>query len=135
MQKLIRHNNEESPFLFRLVSRNQLMSPRYKRRILAPSNDYCNGDIANFCEDVMDIGNYSNETQVKDLFIFRTNIEKASDFAPVKSDLQRLGEIHSCTIDLEDCDKVLRIESENVPMNRIVEEVARHGFLCEELAD
>lgn len=75
------------------------------------------------------------ETQAIDLFIFKTNITKKTDFARLKEELEKKPGIHSCTIDLEDCDKVLRVKSENVTMDKVVEEVSRHGFFCEELED
>jgi len=80
-------------------------------------------------------GDHAAETQLTDLFIFRTNIAKKSDFSRLKGNLEKEQGIRSCTIDLEDCDKVLRVECENITMNKIVEEVTRHGFLCEELED
>ncbi len=83
----------------------------------------------------MDIRNHLIETQVNDLLIFRTNIDKRSEFLSIKYDLQKIAGVRLCTIDLDDCDRVLRVECENVPLDRIVEEVARHGFVCEELAD
>ncbi len=83
----------------------------------------------------MDIRNHLIETQVNDLLIFRTNIDKKSEFLSIKYDLQKIAGVRLCTIDLDDCDRVLRVECENVPLDRIVEEVARHGFVCEELAD
>lgn len=83
----------------------------------------------------MEIGNHVTDTRNKDLLIFRTDIDKRAEFLSVKYDLQKIRGVQSCTIDLEDCDRVLRVECENVPLDRIVDEVARHGFLCEELAD
>ncbi len=70
-----------------------------------------------------------------ELFIFRTNISRKADYLKVKSSLLGRQGVRGCTIDLEDCDKVLRVECENIPVASIVQEVARQGFLCEELAD
>jgi len=80
-------------------------------------------------------GNQLMEKQGVDLFIFRTNIEKKTDFARLKGDLEKKPGIHSCTIDLEDCDRVLRVKCENVSINKVVEEVSEHGFFCQELED
>lgn len=79
--------------------------------------------------------NFSIGTQLGDLFILRTDIDKRSEFLSIKYDLEKIRGVKSCTIDLEDCDKVLRVECENIPLDKIVKEVARHGFICEELAD
>ncbi len=75
------------------------------------------------------------ENQVMDLFIFRTNIESHSDFSRLRNDLEKIPGFQVCTIDLDDSDKVLRVGCENIPMEAVVEEVVRHGFFCEELAD
>ncbi|HQT92949.1 MAG TPA: hypothetical protein PL001_13085 [Candidatus Kryptobacter bacterium] len=69
------------------------------------------------------------------LFIFRTNINEKPDYLRVKDSLLKRPGVRGCTIDLEDCDRVLRVECENIPVATIVQEVARQGFLCEELAD
>lgn len=69
------------------------------------------------------------------LYIFRTNINRKPDYMRVRDSLLKRAGVRGCTIDLEDCDKVLRVECENIPIDSIVEEVARHGFFCEELAD
>ncbi len=83
----------------------------------------------------MSTQDFNTGTQLKDLFILRTDIDKRSEFLRVKYDLEKITGVQSCTIDLEDCDKVLRVECENIPIGTIVEEVIRHGFFCEELAD
>ncbi len=83
----------------------------------------------------MSAENLNTREQLKDLFILRTDIDKRSEFLRVKYDLEKIKGIRACTIDLEDCDKVLRIECENIPMSSIVEKVRSLGFFCEELAD
>ncbi len=80
-------------------------------------------------------GNSIIDTEAIDLFIFRTNISRKRDFAHLKDELEKKPGIHSCTIDLEDRDKVLRVECENVSIGKVVEEVSSHGFFCEELED
>jgi hypothetical protein len=65
----------------------------------------------------------------------RTNIARRTDFLVLKNDLEKMEGFHWCTIDLEDCDKVLRVECENASIDKIVERVAAHGFLCQELED
>ena len=74
-------------------------------------------------------------TKLRDLFILRTNINNKSEFLSVKRDLQSMPGVGICTIDLSDCDKVLRIQCENLPVDKIVQEVNCHGFFCEELED
>ena len=75
------------------------------------------------------------ETPMKDLFILRTNVNNKSEFLSLKRDLQRIPGVRMCTIDLGDCDKVLRVECENLGIDKIVHEISDHGFFCEELED
>lgn len=63
------------------------------------------------------------ENQPSDLFIFRTNITQDPDFSRVKNGLEKVPGVHFCTIDLQDCDKVLRVECVNVSIKKIVEEM------------
>ena len=79
--------------------------------------------------------NYIVNTQLKDLFIFRTNIDRKSEFLSLKRDLENIPGVFLCTIDLEDCDKVLRVECENVSIEKVVKEVNKHSFFCQELED
>lgn len=84
-------------------------------------------------EDIRGDGNFRGS--LRDLFIFRTNINNKHDYVRVKDSLLKCPGIRECTIDLEDCDKVLRVECEDIPIRAIVEEVVAQGFFCEELAD
>lgn len=79
--------------------------------------------------------NLGTQSQLSDLFILHTDIDKRSEFLSIKYDLEKMSGVKSCTIDLDDCDKVLRVECENIPIGTIVDEVTRHGYFCEELAD
>lgn len=69
-----------------------------------------------------------------DIFVFRTNIESIAAFKELRQELEKPGGVFECTIDLEDCDKVLRIVCENLSEENIIELVESHGFICEKLA-
>lgn len=66
------------------------------------------------------------------ILIFKTNIEKnrAGDISPV---LNASGGIHKWSIDHEDCDKVLRVESEILTEYDVIDIVSTAGFHCEEM--
>jgi hypothetical protein len=101
-------------------------------------NDYyteANIETGHSMRTAMIAGNQITKTQVIDLFIFRTNIKEKEDFVRLKNDLEKKPGIHSCTIDLEDCDRVLRVECENLSIDKVVEEVNKHNFFCQELED
>ncbi len=72
---------------------------------------------------------------VMDLFIFCTNIRRRSDFNHLCLELKRMPGVSDCTIDLDDCDKVLRVECSNISMEKIIRIVRRSGFQCEEMED
>jgi hypothetical protein len=108
-------------------------------RILDSQNDYL-GERVNHRIPAMAKENTKAygpliDAELVDLFIFRTNIKRKSDFARLKRRLEKKPGIHLCTIDLRDCDRVLRVKCENVTADDIVEEVQMDGFFCEELED
>ena len=69
------------------------------------------------------------------ILIFRTNISSKSDFYKVKSNLYKFPDVSNITIDLEDNDKVLPLESNNIKPQNIINTLKENNFLCEELED
>lgn len=68
------------------------------------------------------------------IHIFKTNIKTESEVGILKILLSSNPKITTWSIDLEDIDKVLRIEAtKNLSANDIVKEVESEGFYCEEL--
>jgi len=67
--------------------------------------------------------------------IFKTNISTQKDFMVVKTALEKSFEIKRSTIDLDDCDKVLRIETTQSKPENISNEVKKLHYSCEELED
>lgn len=65
--------------------------------------------------------------------VFKTNIQRKRAAAKIKMEL--LLRFPDCKInfDLEDCDRILRIESACSVGKKIEEEVIKNGFYCEEL--
>jgi hypothetical protein len=68
-----------------------------------------------------------------EILVLKTNIE-SDDLPRLKQQLGKIPDIQKWTIDLDDCDHVLRIESptENL-LPYIVQEVEALGLLCVEL--
>ena len=65
--------------------------------------------------------------------VFKTNVCNTEQSQPL---LGRLLAMHPhCRInfDIEDCDRVLRVEGENVDALSVVMLMQEHGFVCEEL--
>lgn len=67
------------------------------------------------------------------ILVFKTNIE-STDLPRIKQTFDALPAIQKWTIDFEDCDRVLRIESpsENL-LPLVISEVGALGLMCMDL--
>ena len=63
--------------------------------------------------------------------IFKTNIATREDRQYMINAIQRYFDVGNCYVDLEDCDKVLRIADMKVDEYTMISFVQEHGFLCE----
>jgi len=78
--------------------------------------------------------NYYSEI-FSDVLVFKTNISTKTQLEEVRPVLSTLQGIKSWSIDREDVDKVLRIESEHLLPQAIIRLLNDAGFECEELPD
>ncbi len=62
--------------------------------------------------------------------IFKTNINTTDARQHIVSALQHQFPVQSCHVDLEDCDKVLRIEALQLQEAAIIDFVKQEGFEC-----
>jgi len=77
---------------------------------------------------------YQSHKKVVKIHVFKTNIETRLDLATVKQPLNSNPNIIKWSIDLEDIDKVLRVESsENLSEKEIISLIKYRGFYIEEL--
>jgi hypothetical protein len=69
--------------------------------------------------------------------IFKTNVETEREARLLKSFLSELFPTAKITFDLEDCDRILRIEMGDEPAEllKAAEILAKNGFFCEVLPD
>jgi hypothetical protein len=72
-------------------------------------------------------------TQTTMIGIFKTNINTPEERNTMISAILDQFEVGHCNIDLEDCDKVLRITEMKVPETTIINFVQQQGFYCETL--
>ncbi len=79
--------------------------------------------------------NLSKNNESAYILIFKTNIELKKDLAEIEICLAKLGTTINWHIDLEDADKVLRIESAANNAEQIIETITKSGFVCEELTN
>ena len=64
---------------------------------------------------------------------FKTNVQKKTQSKMLLSVLSEAFPSLKINFDLSDCDKVLRVEGDNIEASRIIVQVKEHGFMCEVL--
>lgn len=69
-----------------------------------------------------------------EVLVLKTNIRYKKNVRAVAPLLNGRNSISRWNIDLEDIDKVLRIESDNMELTEVVQLIQEAGFHCEELA-
>lgn len=67
------------------------------------------------------------------VLVFRTNIGCTSCLETARQALRPYEDTIRWTVDLDDCDKVLRVETAGVSAESVVQAVQGAGFCCEEL--
>ncbi|HEY1010402.1 MAG: hypothetical protein ACO1NS_00230 [Daejeonella sp.] len=71
---------------------------------------------------------------MKQVLVFKTSVGSSEDVMAVGPLLNNLlNETDRWTFDLEDCDRVLRVEAESVRADSIIEKLAGAGVMCAEL--
>jgi predicted RNA-binding protein YlqC (UPF0109 family) len=63
--------------------------------------------------------------------IFKTNVQKKAQTKMLLCILSEAFPFFKINIDLSDCDKVLRVEGDNIEALRIMMLVKENGFKCE----
>ena len=67
------------------------------------------------------------------ILVFKTNMVCAGCRQTVTDALSHFGEAIRWTVDLDDCDKILRVETANISPTAIIRVMHEAGFMCEEL--
>ncbi len=62
--------------------------------------------------------------------VFKTNVHHRLQAERLVAILQQQFPLCRINIDLQDCDKVLRVEGCNIPQHSIVRAVSAHGYQC-----
>jgi hypothetical protein len=70
-----------------------------------------------------------------DILVFKTDISNRWHTGVAQKLLSSLQGIIRTTVDVEDIDHVLRVESENVPPKHVELLLKLNGYHCEELRD
>ncbi len=69
------------------------------------------------------------------ILIFCTSLQTLDDVQKISPALNSIPEIKSWSVDLEDCDKVLRVVSESYLMSGILNAIEKTGFNILEMPD
>jgi hypothetical protein len=67
------------------------------------------------------------------ILVYKTNINTLAQIKTVDTILSKQSEIKKWNIDIDDCDKVLRIETSKSEMNNLIGSLKPHHIYCEEL--
>jgi len=67
------------------------------------------------------------------ILVFKTSITKKKDARKLKPYLDKMLPRGHWNLDLEDCDKILRIDTEEYIAAKVAELLNTHAFYCEEL--
>jgi hypothetical protein len=64
--------------------------------------------------------------------VFKTNIDNAEEADSIKNKILEYFPYYKINFDLEDCDKILRVEV-NISPNAIIDIVKEHNYICKVL--
>lgn len=70
-----------------------------------------------------------------DIFVFRTGIENNEHINDIAPQLNSLRGIHKWNFDLEDHEKILRVEAVGITAGSVVDTLSKANYFCEELPD
>lgn len=70
-----------------------------------------------------------------DILIFKTNLLNTAMVDRAKPLLQNISGIQRWNVDIQDCDKILRIESNSLSARQVENILQNAGYYCEELQD
>lgn len=62
--------------------------------------------------------------------VFKTNVQQESDKSRVLAIIQKLFPNYKINFDLEDCDRILRVEGAKLKPENIVEHLNCLGYIC-----
>lgn len=63
--------------------------------------------------------------------IFKTNIENQQSAQAIGDNLLNLFPMSCINFDLDDCDRILRVEGNDFTVNKVIETINTLGYKCE----
>jgi copper chaperone len=68
-----------------------------------------------------------------DILVFKTNLRFKKNISEAVSHIEKIPGVKRWNVDLNDCDKVLRIESNDLAPQLVEETLTNIGYYCKEL--
>jgi hypothetical protein len=69
------------------------------------------------------------------IYVFKTSVKKGKQIRVLATLLDEICTPGKWNFDLDDCDKILRIDSQNEILNAVTALLQTNGFQCEELGE
>jgi hypothetical protein len=70
------------------------------------------------------------------IWVFKTSVKNKKQIKKLSAELDNyISPTGDWSFDLEDCDKILRIDHDNLSKPALINMMNKQGFLCEELPD
>ena len=73
------------------------------------------------------------EVQNSIVLVFKTSVTNKRLSEKIRKEILLYNNVIDCNFDLEDCDKILRIESKNEISKKVIAHLNDKGLICEEL--
>ncbi|MEP6675627.1 MAG: hypothetical protein ABJA78_10740 [Ferruginibacter sp.] len=67
------------------------------------------------------------------ILVFKTDVKFKKDVHAVMPHLDKMQDVIKWNFDLSDVDKILRVETDNMPPVKVEQTLQRAGFYCSEL--
>lgn len=73
------------------------------------------------------------EVQKRIISVFKTSVTNKRLSEKIVKEILLYNDVIACNFDLDDCDKILRVESENEITKKVIALLSNKGLICEEL--
>ncbi len=70
-----------------------------------------------------------------EILVFKTNIRHKKQASAVTQHINNIEGVIRCNVDLDDRDKILRVEARDLSPRIVENTLTRAGYVCEELED
>jgi hypothetical protein len=72
---------------------------------------------------------------IMNILVFKTKLEDIKQVRKLSHHLKNLQGVYKWNVDLQDCDKILRIEADGITPHSVEKVLQEAGYYCVELED